>query len=98
MRTIPNDRGGDDATPSAIVLRGQQRVQKFNSTSLDDVRILLALYRVETKGVDLLLTLNFPMNVAGEGGTRTEEQYVEACRDFGSIATSLRIVDFGLFP
>lgn len=60
---------------------------------MDDVRIFLALYRVEEKGVDLVLTLNFPMNV-GQGGTRTEE---EAKRAFYSIATSLRIVDFDLF-
>ncbi|KAI9455575.1 Mog1p/PsbP-like protein [Lactarius psammicola] len=83
VRTIPNDRG-DDMTPS-----------KFNSTYVDDVRIFLALYRVEEKGVDLLLTLNFPMNAGG--GTRTEEQYMEAKGDFYSIATSLRIVDFDLF-
>lgn len=100
VHTIPNNRGGGDRTPSAIVLCGQQAVQKFNSTAVDDVRIFLALYRVEEKGVDLVLTLNFPMTVGqgGGGGTRrTEEQYADAKRDFYSIATSLRIVDFGLF-
>jgi len=94
VHIIPNDRGDGDETPSVIILRGQQAVQKFNSTSVDDVRIFLALYRVEEKGVDLVLTLNFPMDV---GGTRTEERYLEAQRDFYSIATSLRIVDSGLF-
>ncbi|KAH9171519.1 Mog1p/PsbP-like protein [Lactarius sanguifluus] len=93
VQMIPNDRG--DATPSVIILHGRQGVRKFNRTSVDDVRISLALYRVEGKGVDLVLTLNFPMN--GEGGIRTEEEYMEAKRDFYSIATSLRIVDFGLF-
>jgi hypothetical protein len=96
VHIIPNDRGDGDETPSVIILRGQQAVQKFNSTSVDDVRIFLALYRVEEKGVDLVLTLNFPMNV-GQGGTRTEEQYMEAKREFYSIATSLRIVNSSLF-
>ncbi|KAI9434006.1 Mog1p/PsbP-like protein [Lactarius indigo] len=94
VHTITNDREGDE-TPSVIVLRGRQGVRKFNSTSVDDVRIFLALYRVEEKGVDLVLTLNFPMN--GEGFTRTEEEYMEAKRCFYSIATSLHIIDFGLF-
>ncbi|KAH8983574.1 Mog1p/PsbP-like protein [Lactarius hatsudake] len=74
VQTIPNDRG--DATPSVIILHGRQGVRKFNRTSVDDVRISLALYR---------------------GGVRTEEEYTAAKRDFCSIATSLRIVDFGLF-
>jgi hypothetical protein len=48
------------------------------------------------KGVDLVLTLNFPMSV-GDGNIRTEEQYMKAQSDFHAIATSLRIVDFDLF-
>ncbi|KAI0253942.1 Mog1p/PsbP-like protein [Lactifluus subvellereus] len=94
VHTIPNDRG--DETPSVIILTGQQGVKKFNKTSVDDVRIFLAIYRVEDKGVDLVLTFNFPMNV-GDGVVRTEEQYITAKQTFYSIATSLRIVDFGLF-
>ena len=94
VHTIPNDRG--DRTPSVIILRGKQGVRKFNLTSVDDVRIFMALYRVEEKGVDLVLTLNFPMSV-GDGNTRIEEQYAKAQSDFYSIATSLRIVDFDLF-
>ncbi|KAF8270358.1 Mog1p/PsbP-like protein [Lactarius quietus] len=91
VHAIPNDRG--DVTPSVIILRGRQTVPKFNSTTGDDVRILMALYRVEEKKVDLLLTLNFPVSV----DTRTEEQFTKAQSDFHAIATSLRIVDFGLF-
>ena len=84
-----------DKTPSVIILRGKQGVQKFNKTSVDDVRIFVALYRVEEKEVDLVLTLNFPMSVGdGDGNTRTEEQ---AQSDFHAIATSLRIIDFNLF-
>lgn len=94
LHTILNDRG--DKTPSVTILRGQQGVQKFNSTSVDDVRIFMALYRVEEKGVDLVLTLNFPMSV-GASNTRTEEQYMKAQSAFHSISTSLRIVNFKLF-
>lgn len=95
VRMIPNDRGDGDKTPSVIILRGKQGVQKFNKTSVDDVRIFVALYRVEEKEVDLVLTLNFPMSVGdGDGNTRTEEQ---AQSDFHAIATSLRIIDFNLF-
>ena len=36
-------------TPAPIVLRGTQLVSKFNATELDEVQILLALFRVETK-------------------------------------------------
>lgn len=96
VRTIPIDRGDGDKTPSVIILRGQQGVQKFKKTSVDDVRIFVALYRVEEKGVDLVLTLNFPMSV-GDGNTRNEEQYMEAQSVFHAIATSLRIVDINLF-
>jgi hypothetical protein len=96
VRTIPIDRTSGDETPSVIILRGKQSVQKFNKTSVDNVRIFVALYRVERKGVDLVLTLNFPMGV-GDGNTRTEEQYMRAQSDFDAIATSLRIMDFNLF-
>jgi hypothetical protein len=94
VQTIPNDRG--DETPSVIILTGQQGVKKFNKISVDDVRIFLAIYRVEEKGVDLVLSLNYPMK-AGDGVVRTEEQYITTKQVFHSIATSLRIVDFGLF-
>jgi hypothetical protein len=96
VRTITIDRAVGDETPSVTILRGKQGVQKFNKTSVDDVRIFVALYRVEKKGVDLVLTLNFPMSV-GDGNIRTEEQYMKAQSDFHAIATSLRIIDFDLF-
>jgi hypothetical protein len=94
VQTIPNDRG--DKTPSAIILTGQQDVKKFNKISVDDVRIFLAIYRVEEKGVDLVLSFNYPMK-AGDGVVRTEEQYITTKQAFHSIATSLCIVDFDLF-
>ena len=91
---IPYNRGVE--IPSIIILRGRQSVKKFNKTSVDDVRIFVALYRLKEKGVDLVLTFNFPMNT-GEGVTRTEEEYNITKETFLSIATSLHVVDFSLF-
>jgi hypothetical protein len=51
---------------------------------------------VEEKGVDLVLSLNYPMNVS-DNAVRTEEEYIVAKQAFHSIATSLRIVDLNLF-
>jgi hypothetical protein len=84
--------------PSITILHGRQGVRKFNRVSVDDVRISLALYRLrlEHKGVDLVLSLNFPMRTE-DTVVRTEEQYDTTKETFRSIATSLHIVDFGLF-
>lgn len=90
---IPYNRG--DEIPSIIILRGRQSVKKFNKTSADDLCIFAALYRLKKQGVDLVLSLNFPMNT-GEGITRTEE-YNTAKETFLSIAASLHVVDFSLF-
>jgi hypothetical protein len=71
-------------------------VKKFNKTSVDDLRIFVALYRLKEKGVDLVLSFNFPMNT-GEGVTRTEEEYNTTKETFFSIAASLHVIDFSLF-
>ncbi|KAI0003275.1 Mog1p/PsbP-like protein [Russula compacta] len=94
VNEIPNNCG--DEISSIIVLRGQQGVQKFNRTAVDDVRIFVALYRLKERGVDLVLSLNFPMNTS-DGVVRAEEDYNTTKETFPSIATSLRIVDFSLF-
>lgn len=94
VNEIPYNRGVE--IPSIIILRGRQSVKKFNKTSVDDLRILVALYRLKGQGVDLVLSFNFPMS-AGEGITRTEEEYNNAKETFLSIAASLYVVDFSLF-
>ncbi|EIM90400.1 Mog1p/PsbP-like protein [Stereum hirsutum FP-91666 SS1] len=91
---IPNDRG--DQTPSPVVLYGTQLVQKFNRADVDDVRILLALYRVEHKGVDVVMTMNIPMR-ASDNGAVGEEGFTTAKADFDTAVRSLQIADFGLF-
>ncbi|KAE9406417.1 Mog1p/PsbP-like protein [Gymnopus androsaceus JB14] len=94
VNTVPNDRG--DATPSAITLSGVQRVPKFNKTTPDEVRVLMALYRVIDKGIDLVVTFNIPV-VTQDDGAVQGEQLEQAQQQFNRFARSLRIEDFSLF-
>ncbi|KAF4614719.1 hypothetical protein D9613_002786 [Agrocybe pediades] len=91
---VPNDRGDD--TPSATILKGIQFVPKFNHTTPDKVQILMALYRIEEKSIDLVVTFNIPLQVVG-GGAVDQRQLEKAQADFDVFSRSLRIVDFGLF-
>jgi hypothetical protein len=90
---IPNDRG--DKTPSPIVLKGTQLVRKSNSTVPDTIQILLAVFRVENKSVDLVLSMNIPLQTAE--GNIDNIIYQRAQDDFMASAESLRIEDFSLF-
>ena len=94
VSVIPNDRGDD--TPSVIVLKGEQSVQKFNHSTPDRVQILMALFRIESKAVDLVATCNIPLE-AVDGGAVNNEELVKVQNDFDTMVRSLRIVDFGLF-
>lgn len=70
---------------------GIQIVSKFNREQQDKVHILMAIYRIESKGVELVLTANIPadsLDVAAEAPLITQ---FEAC------AKSLRILDYNLF-
>lgn len=91
---MPNDANG--TTPNPVVLYGTQTVQKFNSSSADEVRILLALYRVQEKNVDLVMTMNVPMT-SEDGGAVSEDDWGTARDAFNVAARSLRIIDYGLF-
>jgi hypothetical protein len=94
VKVIPNDRGDD--TPSAIVLSGLQNVPKFNRTNPDEVQILMALYRVEQKHIDLVITFNIPTR-SEDSGAVSPEGLATATSHFESFVQSLRIVDYGLF-
>lgn len=94
MNIVLNDRG--DATPSAITLAGIQRIPKFNKTIPDEVHLLVALYRVADKGIDLVVTFNIPV-VAGDGGAVQGGKLELAQQQFDRFARSLRIEDFSLF-
>jgi len=91
---IPNGRGDD--TPSVILLSGTQTVPKFNRPTPDEVRILMALYRVESKNIDLVMSMNIPVTSA-DGGAADADKLASATKDFDVAAKSLHIVDFGLF-
>jgi len=90
---MPNN--GGDKTPSPTVLKGNQLVRKFNSTVPDTIRILLAVFRVESKKVDLVLSMNVPLRTA-EGET-DDSKYQLAQRDFETAVKSLRVLNFDLF-
>lgn len=87
---VINDRG--DGTPSAVILEGTQQVPKFNRGEPDKVKIYMALYRVEQRGVDLLVVFNAPI-VSDDGPA---DQQVAASH-FNIFTRSLRVEDFGLF-
>jgi hypothetical protein len=94
VAAIPDDK--QDNTPPAIVLKGHQMVPKFNHTTSDKVLILMALFRIESKRIDLVVTFNIPLE-AVDGGVvnRRDTEKVEV--DFDTFTRSLRIVNFGLF-
>jgi len=89
-----NDRGDD--TPSPIILSGTQIVRKFNRQSADEIRVFMAIYRIESKRIDLVLTMNVP--VGASEGDAVDELGIEAAKaDFDVAATSLHIIDYSLF-
>ncbi|KAJ7694145.1 hypothetical protein B0H17DRAFT_1057967 [Mycena rosella] len=94
VAVIPNTRG--DNTPPAITLSGVQLVPKFNLTTPDQVRVLMALFRVTDKRVDLVVTFNVPTQSQDDGAVG-EEGWNKMQIHFDAFIRSLRIVDFGLF-
>jgi len=92
VTTMQHD--GGDKTPTPVVLRGNQLVHKFNSTTPDKVQVLLAVFRVARKNVDLVLSMNIPRAAEGEA---VEAEYQGAQSDFEVAVKSLRILDFDLF-
>jgi len=94
VNIVPNDRG--DSTPSVILLSGVQSVRKFNRTAQDQVRILMGLYRIEAKGIDLVVTFNIPVT-SQDGGAVDSSRLEVIQQQFDTFTRSLRIIDFGLF-
>lgn len=84
-----------NATPAPILLEGTQEIKKFNRPTADEVQILLALYRVEDKNVDVVFSVNIPVKTEG-GGTGLQERSV-AKDAFLAATQSFHIHDFGLF-
>lgn len=96
MTIILNDHGGNDRTPSAVVLTGVQAVPKFNRSTPDEVRIFMALFRVDWKNADLVVTFNVPTSTADGDGV-TQEEFDVARSDFDAFIRHLAIIDDGLF-
>jgi len=91
---IPSDQR--EHSPPAIVLKGHQMVPKFNHTTPDKVQILMALFRIESKHIDLIVTFNVPLE-AVDGRAVNSQDMERVILDFDIFSRSLRIVDFGLF-
>lgn len=69
-----------------------------SDSEADEVLIWLAVIRVEDKGVDVVLTANLPLpKEGGDGDPWQREQPQAVERMFECIASSLKIVDYGLF-
>lgn len=90
------DKKSKDETPPPILLHGSQKVAKFNREVADEIQILLALYRIESKSIDLVFSANVPTK-AQDGLVIKMEDFEELKRSFNRAARSLHIVDFGLF-
>ncbi|KAG6889724.1 hypothetical protein C0995_015022 [Termitomyces sp. Mi166 len=94
VNVIPNDRGDD--TPSTIVLFGTQQVPKFNHTEPDTIHVFMALYRVTSKPIDLVVSFNVPTKTSD--GNEVSREYENLVREhFNKFIRSFKIVDYGLF-
>jgi hypothetical protein len=82
-----------DADPSLLMSSGIQRIKKFNRPEEDEVLILMAVYRLQSRGVDLVLTNNIPLSKQSDP-TLNIDNLKET---FTTIAQSLVIVDQNLF-
>ena len=69
---------------------------KFNLTTADQVRIVMAVFRVESKSVDVVVTFNIPI-VSVDGGAVGNEGVARSEAHFDTFIRSFRIIDFGLF-
>ena len=88
--------GDNHQTPPPVILVGTQSIRKFNKTTLDEVRILLAIYRLVEHNIDLVMSMNIPTQT--DDGNAVSEAEQSASRGvFNTAAQTLRIVDFGLF-
>jgi hypothetical protein len=79
------------------VLQGTQLVPKFNRTSPDTVKIVLALYRVTDKRIDLVLTFNVPVETEKPGGAVVGEEIKKWMDAYEIAVSSFKVVDYGLF-
>lgn len=94
IETLPKQ--SDGKTPPITRLSGFQDIKKFNRQTEDRVLILMALYRVEEKPIDLVVTFNVPV-VSEDGGAVDSDGLSTVQTAFNQFTRSLRIIDFDLF-
>ena len=56
----------------------------------------MAVFRVEDKNIDVVVTFNIPVE-AVDGGAVAAEDVAKVESDFGALVKSFRIVDYSLF-
>ncbi|EJU05527.1 Mog1p/PsbP-like protein [Dacryopinax primogenitus] len=84
--------------PVPTLLTGRQFVRKFNRPEPDEVRIVLALFRIPAKNADVVMSMNFPVKLEATGPVPDVERKWEFWRIvFMTAVQSFQIVDFGLF-
>jgi hypothetical protein len=86
-----------ESTPPPSILYGTQHVAKFNRPTPDEVRIFLAVYRLPSKPIDLVLTFNVPVASQDDDGVVGEAGLLAAKTQFEAAVKSLKIIDFDLF-
>jgi hypothetical protein len=89
-----SESGSESLQP--ILLRGKQQVKKFNRMTSDEILILMAIYRIAAKSVDLVYSANIPL-IAPNERRLTEAEIRGLEIQFHESAVSLRIVDYSLF-
>jgi hypothetical protein len=91
--SLPSDKDKDTLNP--ILANGMQKVRKFNAVEEDIVFILMAIFRLESRGVDLVLTENVPLS--RDSSSLNEERIETTRKTFCEIAQSLSILNYDLF-
>ena len=96
------------SSPSSLItlpvsLSSYSKISKFNTpaSAADDVLIRMGLWRIESKGIDLIVCVNYPLRerekMTGEGEEEEEEGEKRANELFESVKESLQVTDYGLF-
>ncbi|KAL9932284.1 hypothetical protein V8E36_008763 [Tilletia maclaganii] len=86
-----------NGSPSPILLSGTQHVKKFGKASEPAhlVRIWVALWRIEEKNIDLVMSVN--ATAGEEEATDPSQHGAELQTVFERAARTLEIRDYGLF-
>lgn len=97
-------------TPPPSTLTGTQRVKKFNSQQADEVRVRVAVWRVDLvssersggsigklrRRADVVASVNVNLSSV-DGGDSAREEADRVGAWFGRAVQGMRIVDYGLF-